>query len=45
MRHISGVGKGNGFSEADEQAINNIIVKSEQVVSYCSCDYKMFSMW
>ena len=45
MRHISGVGKGNGFNEADEQAIKNIIAKSEQVDSYCSCDYKMSSMW
>lgn len=34
MRHISGVGKGNGFTEADEQKINNIIAINE-VYDYC----------
>lgn len=45
MRHISGVGRGNGFNETDVQTINNIIAKNEPVDSYCSCDYKMSSMW
>ena len=44
MRHISGVGRGNGFDETDEQRINNIIANIEKD-DYCQCDYKMSQMW
>lgn len=43
MRQISGLGKGNGFNETDEQRINNIIASIE-ISSYCQCD-KNYKIW
>ena len=44
MKHISGVGRGKGFTDADEQKINNIIAIKE-VSDYCQCDVKVSDIY